>query len=371
MRRFLIGCAAAATVGVSAVAAGPVDVPGAVYTATNGSAANEVLVFDRAADGTLSYRSAVATGGTGTGMGLGNQGGLRLTRGGQFVVVVNAASDDVSVLRVTNAGLALVDVEPSGGLRPVSVAVDGRLVYVLNNGGAVGGADGIAGFHLSPAGDLSPIPGAMAALSGPSVGPAQIEFSPDGNFLVVTEKGTNLIDVFTLASDGTVASAASYASVGATPFGFEFGHRNQFFVSEAFGGAVDASAVSSYALDVAGMPGVISPSVGTTETAACWIVVSTSGQYLYTTNAGSGSISGYRIRPDGTITLIDANGVTGATGAGSTPIDLAFSVNDQFLYSLNAGNGTISAFRVGPRGGLMTVGTTFNLPAGTNGLAAW
>lgn len=370
MRRLFIGSAVAAAMVAVAAASGSAASPGAVYTATNGASGNEVLVFDRAPNGALTYRAAVATGGTGTGAGLGNQGGLRLTRGGQFLLVVNAASNDVSVLRVTATGLELTDVEPSGGLRPISVAVEGSLVYVLHAGGAVGGSDGIAGFRLSPAGDLSPIPGAMAPLGGASVGPAQIEFSPDGAFLAVTEKGTNTIDIFTVAQDGTVAASAAYPSAGVTPFGFDFGHRNQMFVSEAFGGNVDASAVSSYALDPAGLPGVVSPSVPTTETAACWVVVSTSGQYLYTTNTGSSSITGYAIRPNGTIARLDADGVTATTGGGSAPIDLAFAVNDQFLYSLNAGVWTITGFRVGPHGALTPVGTTYNLPTGTNGLAA-
>ena len=42
---------------------------------------------------------------------------------------------------------------------------------------------------------------------------------------------------------------------------------DRLFVSEAFGGATDASALSSYRLGTAGL-GVLSPSVKTTETAA-------------------------------------------------------------------------------------------------------
>jgi hypothetical protein len=82
-------------------------------------------------------------------------------------------------------------------------------------------------------------------------------------------------------------------------------------VSEAFGGAVDASATSSYRL-AGGTLTPVSTSVPTTETAACWAVVTRNGQYAYVTNAGSGTVSGYSVGSDGSLTLLDADGVTGS-----------------------------------------------------------
>lgn len=365
MRHLVMGTVVAAAV----LSAGALSVgaaaPGAVYTATNGAGGNTVYVFDRAGDGSLSLVDMVATGGNGTGAGLGNQGAVRMTRGGRFLLVVNAGSNDVSVFRVTTSGLQLLDVEPSGGVLPISLAVDGNLVYVLNAGGRVGDVDNVTGFRLSPQGDLTAIPGATGGLSGVNTNPAQVEFSPDGAYLVVTEKATNTIDVFSVNPSGTLGGAAAYASVGAVPFGFAFGKRGQFFVTEAAPGAV-----TSYQLDDFGVPLAVSPTVLSNQNAACWLVVSTSGRYLYETNAASGSISGYTIEPDGTIALLDASGVTANTGAGSLPLDLAFSVSDRYLYSLNAGNGTITGFRVGEHGRLELVDTVVGLPAGLNGLIA-
>jgi len=69
-----------------------------------------------------------------------------------------------------------------------------------------------------------------------------------------------------------------------TPFGFDFAGNHRLIVSEAFGGAVDASAVSSYRVDGDGDVDVVSASVPTTETAACWIEISQNRRYAYTTN---------------------------------------------------------------------------------------
>lgn len=335
----------------------------AVYSATNGAAGNEVLVFARAADGGLSAPSAFATGGQGTGGGLGNQGGVVLSGDNRLLFVVNAASNDVSLFAVRPAGLELLDRVPSGGQRPVSVAVFRKLVYVLN----AGGSGNIAGFVVS-GNTLQPLANSSRPLSSASAGAAQVSFDPKGRVLVVTEKATNVISTYTVGSDGLATGPTVQPSVGATPFGFAFSQRGVLVVSEAFGGAPDASALSSYHVSAGGVLSVVSPSVGTTETAACWVVITRTGRFAYTSNTGSGTITGYAIGSDGSLAVLDADGVTATTGAG--PIDLALSGNSRFLYSLDSGSGTISAFRVEGDGSLTGIADAEGLPAGSNGLAA-
>ena len=340
---------------------------GAVYTATNSANGNSVLVFDRTADGGLSYVNAFPTGGNGSGNGLGNQGGLAITTDGKFVLVVNAGSNDISVLQTTDGGLIQVDRRNSAGIRPISLSVSGRLVYVLNNGGFAGGTDTVAGFRLSREGLLTPIPGSTRGLSATAVGPAEVALSADGATLIVTEKVTNRLDVFEVNDDGVLGAMNVFASSGITPFGFAFGKHDQFFVSEAFGGAADASAISSYQVTGTAAISLISPSVPTTETAACWVAVTADGRFLYATNAGSGTVSGYSIRPDGAIARLDDDGVTGVTGGGVT--DVTLTNNGRYLYALRSGAGAIAIFRVEEHGALASLGTV-SLPAGANGIAA-
>ena len=169
-------------------------------------------------------------------------------------------------------------------------------------------------------------------MSGAATDPAQIGFTPDGSVLVVTEKATNKIVTFAVDRHGVPSDARAQDSAGPTPFGFAFGKRDQLFVSEAFGGAENASATSSYDIDRNGVLTAISPSVGTNQTAACWVVVTPNGRFAYVTNTGSGSISGYSIDFDGMIELLDADGRTAVTGDGSAPIDLALTDSGRFLY---------------------------------------
>ena len=99
---------------------------------------------------------------------------------------MNAGSHSVSVFEVQRRGLRLTDVEPTGGVQPISVTEHRGLVYVVH-----AGSDNIAGFTLGRNGRLRPLDGSMRALSGSGVGPAQIAFTPDGDSLLVTEKNTN------------------------------------------------------------------------------------------------------------------------------------------------------------------------------------
>jgi 6-phosphogluconolactonase (cycloisomerase 2 family) len=336
--------------------------PGSIYVLSNSASANQVLAFERAADGSVGPMTAWSTGGTGTGGGLGSQGAL--AQSGRWLLAVNAGSDEVSVFRVGSGGLQLVDRVASGGDMPISVTVDGGLAYVLN----AGGAGNITGFRLSPQGSLSPIAGSTQPLSGAGVGPAQVQFSPDGAMLVVTEKATNLITTYTVDAEGRASPPTSFPSSGATPFGFAFAGPRTIVVSEAFGGAPDASATSSYRLG-AGTLTTVSGSVATTETAACWTVLTKNRRYAYVTNTGSGSVTGYAVAEDGSLSLLDGDGVTGVTGAGSSPIDAAVT-NSGFMYVLNAGAHTISAFRVRADGSLEPLAGAAGLPTGAVGLAA-
>ena len=175
----------------------------------------------------------------------------------------------------------------------------------------------------------------------------------------MTEKATNMIVTYEVRR-GFASGPNAQPSAGQTPFGFGFDRRGLLIVSEAFGGAPDASAVSSYSLSGDGTIAPISASVKTTETAACWIVVTKNGRYTYTTNTGSNSITGYRIGSDGSLAILDADGKTADTGA--TPIDMALTKSSRLLYALAGGGPEINGFVVNDDGSLDPIGTVGGLP---------
>ena len=337
---------------------------GKVFTSTNAVSANELLVYDAGTDGTLTLQTRLSTQGQGTGTGLGNQGAVTFSGNGRYLFVVNALSNTVSTFSVRRKGIKLESSVDSGGLRPISVTEHDGIVYVLN----AGGAGNVAGFR-NWEGELKPLADAVRPLSASTgTGSAQVGFNNDGDVLVVTEKGTNKLTTYRVRHDGRISAPLVTASVGATPFGFAFDKRGNLLVSEAFGGAAGASAVSSYGFEswVPAQPLIISPSVGTTQSAACWVVVSRNGRYAYVTNTASGTISSYAVQKSGKISLAQA--VAGAGGPG--PIDAAISATGRNLFVLNSGNQTISSFRIASDGSLGGLSNVAGLPVGANGLAA-
>jgi 6-phosphogluconolactonase len=336
----------------SAMAASPAAT---VFTQTNDPAGNRIQALAPTHGGGLALAGSYPTGGLGSGDGLGSQGAVVVAH--RWLLAVNAGSDELSLFRVPrHGGLTLRDIVPSGGDRPVSVTSDGRRAYVVHAGAPAG----LAGFDIGADGRLTPIVGSARPLSAPAPGPAQIELSGDGHTVVVTEKDTNRIGTYPVASDGTVGAGTTTPSAGETPFGFAFDPRDRLIASEAFGGRPGESAVSSYALSAGGGVNPISPAVGTGQTAACWVVVTADERFAYTTNTGSDSITGYRIAKGGQLSLLDKDGVTGMTGDG--PTDMALSRDGSVLYALNGAEGSVSAFEVGRDGGLDRIGTTGGLP---------
>lgn len=334
---------------------------GAIYTSSNESAGNRVLVFDRASDGTASFAGDVATGGRGTDGGLGNQGAVTLSSDANYLFVVNAGSDSLSVFELGERELELLQVVSSRGAQPVSVAQHDDLVYVLN-----AGDDSVAGFRQRADGTLRPLPG-RRRLSDTGTAAAQLDFSADGDFLYVTERATNAISRFVVADNGTLGPRTTLRSAGVTPFGFVVGKRRQLIVSEAAGGEAGASTVSSYAADAAdGALAAVTAALPNGQSGACWAAATPDGRLVFVSNTGSDSVSSFAVDFDGTLTLLDAQ----AALTDDRPLDVALSADGLFFYVLNAGDGTLGDYRVGADGGLTGIpGVVDGLPTSSSGLA--
>jgi 6-phosphogluconolactonase len=318
---------------------------GEVYVMTN-ETQNRVVVFTRDAKGILTEKADYLTGGAGTDGAtidpLGSQGSLILSHNKRFLVAFNAGSDEISVFRVLPKKLKVVSKVSSGGDFPTSVTLYHNLLYVLN----AGDNSNITGFNLNHKGRLTPIEGSTRSLDSGVF--SQVGFDPQGDVLVVTDRGDHEILVFPVDRDGLPSTApVTSPSVGLGPFGFVFDQSSDaLFVSEAGSGAV-----SSYKILSDNRLEVLDASVGDSQIATCWIAKNRRG-FVYTANTGSDTISAYHSSfRNGTLELLDA-----AAGSGEAPIDLITTGNGRFLYVLNADNATIGMFRIRADGSLKDLG---------------
>jgi DNA-binding beta-propeller fold protein YncE len=353
-------CLAAFT--VEAVAA--VTQTGRVYVMTN-KPRNSVLVYDRTADGNLSFLQEVATGGSGTGVTLDplqSQGSVALGADGNVLVVVNAASGELTAFRVSDSGLELGSKVLSGGDFPVSVTVNNGLVYVLNQLGT----PNITGFTVNNNAQLEKIPSSTRVLTGGALAqPAEVSFTPNGTQLIVTEKGTRLLDIFDVLSGGRTDGPFPQVSRGFTPFGFAFGPSDSVIISEVENRLPLRSTTSSYRVTGTNELQPVSRTVSANQTAACWVAVT--GNIAWVVNTGSATITSFQIEADGGISVL--NPVAASTGDGSSPIDAAASSDGNFLYVLLSATGEIAIY--GINGGTLTpLSVVSGLPLSIQGIVA-
>jgi len=342
----------------------------------------------------------------------------------------------ITSFRVASDGtLTFADRVFSGGLFPNSLTVkkeerrdDGRehgdgddraengdLLYVLNAGGSeanlcnaprLAGRPNITGFRVNRKGRMHPVGSVQPIDPGPPSGsgvncpptgfapaadflcglnppsfprsPAQVGFTPDGDHLVVTVKGTNTIYVFPVDEDGRAGHPTTTQAPGPalpTPFGFTFDKEGHLLVTEPFGTATaipagGASAVSSFTVTKAGDLHSISSHVGDLGTAACWIALEpTTGKFAYVSNNLSASISSYSVGTNGSLTLLEA---TAAIASGGNDLATVKEAGASFLYVVAAGSGTVGAFQINlTNGALIPLAAGISAATGAQGLAAY
>lgn len=365
---FVLSSSAAAQSPVSSGVGHAPWAQGAVFTATNSPSGNAVLAYVIGPGGSLIPAGQFGTHGLGTGVSLADSGSLALTADHQWLLVVDAGSNALTLFHVNSPGgagpiLTFADRVGSHGTLPVSVAVHGSFVYVLNAGTSTIPGN-IFGFFLADHGILFPLPGSSRALStSASTTPAEIAFNPSGTVLVVTEENTSVLDTYTVGAQGYASGPTVTPSSGATPYGFAFGRGGSLIVSDAGPGAL-----SSYAVGSSGTLTVVSGVVADGQTAACWVATTDHGRIAFTANAHSNTISTYGVGPGGTLTLLAA--VAATTGAADT--DMATGgAHGEYLLVYDAGAGEIQSFAIGSGASLTLEYAAFALPATAEGLAAF
>jgi len=338
---------------------------GEVYVPTNDPAGNVVRVYDRLADGSLRAAGSYATGGRGGALDgavvdrLASQGSTLLDARSHVLYVVNAGSDTLTVFATQGSSLRRLQVVPTGGDFPVSVAVHDHRLVVLNarDGGSV---QGFARLGTR----LVRVPAWHRALGlDPSAAPefthtpGEVAFAPDGRAVLVTTKaGSNAIDVFRWGRSGLAPAPVVTSLPGAVPFAIAFDPRGHVVVAEASGVAATFALRASGSLDQL-------DALPTGQAATCWIVAD--GRHVFLSNAGSATLSAYAVGHRGALTA----GAVTPTHPGT--VDAVVTGDGRFLYVETGAQGVVDAFRVGPHGVLSVVGsTTVPGAAGGEGIAA-
>ena len=348
--------------------------PGAVFTATNGVNRNEIIMYERAANGALRREGRYATGGRGEGGAndpLQSQNSLILSPDHSYLLAVNAGTSDISVFRVSDYGLLLLSVTPAGGGNPVGLAIHDNLVYVVNFGGGFH----TQGFRLQPWGGLTPIHNSRQPLSTLDTGASSAAFTPDGSKLVITERIANKIDVFNVNSDGSLSNPVYNNADGVEPFGIEFTPNGVVLVTETNGGPPNKGSLSSFIINSDNTLSMVTSKADASGLATCWVAAN--GINAWVSDTASGNIGAYSIGGDGALTpagsVAQQTAPPNASPATSFPLDLALSDDNQYLYVLYSSLGELVSYKIGTGGQLTEINAVSaeRPSSGAEGLAAY
>jgi len=324
-----------------------------VFVQTDNLTGNQIVVYDRSNEGTLSQAGVYNTGGLGGALvgsvvdHLASQESLVYDSQNGLLYAVNAGSNTISVFAVFGDKLALRQVIGSGGTFPVAIAVHEGVVYVLN--GLEGGS--LQGFDVS-AGRLVPIPGSNRALGLDATAtpqfthsPGTVVFSPSGSQLIVTTKANgNDVDVFGVEPGGLLSSTPVVNPLpGTVPFAVTFDKQGHLVLSES------AGSLAVFQLNESGTISQLDV-VPSGQIATCWVVEARG--HFYTSNPGSASLSDFESSNHGQLlTLLDNTTTNGGT------VDATTSPNGHFLYVQTGAEGIVDEFSVAAGGALTEIGT--------------
>lgn len=324
-----------------------------IYINGNLDGENEIETFARdKKTGRLAFLGRTATGG----MGFPFNGGFQqhaVVTDGKSLYAVNPGAQPgnpnnygtISAFRVGQDGsLKLLNVVSSNGLRPVSLAIQGNLLYVANQGSVPGSGEGLpgsySGFKVLAGGALEPIPGSKIDLPKDS-SPADILITPDGSRLVGMQLFANKIDTFTINKNGTLANRQT-TTAGGGPFGAAYSpsHPNNLFVTlavpEVFG--APAPGVGTYRLEKNAHLNLLVNKTVEASRDPCWITFTKDGEHFWTDTFIPRTLFLFSAKPNGQIKLesslkgVDLPKPPAGVVVGAT--DITISADDKFLYQL-------------------------------------
>ena len=245
---------------------------------------------------------------------------------GTFLYSANGGGG-ISAWTVNSDGtLSAVTGSPfQSGTSFIALAVDPTLRFVF---GGVSATSNIQGFTVtSNTGVLTAIAGVTLTTGVPQ----RMTEDAGGKFLFVAE-GNSGVDVFTIASGGTLTLAQNTPLTGAT--GVAVSPNGKFaYVSDS--GGVDAYTVNS---STGNLTSVGTVAAGTTPSG---VTVDPTGKFVFVTNSGSNNVSAYTLdSTTGALTAVSGSPFAAGTG----PVAVSVEPAARYAYVANKTAGSLSVF---------------------------
>lgn len=381
---------------------------------------NEMIVYARADNGTLSEQQRIGTGGAGSGLykpiydvpsapnAFEGVKSVILSADHKWLFTTNGGNNSVSSFKISDDGkLTLVDVQPtgqpvsgkSGTAKSLAYAEGTKTLYVCH----AFGPDHIRMFSVAADGKLTQKGGSSTVDVGTKTGRVATEcvLTPDAKFLMVDilfdkhpgvkPDGSldlavaNMVDkdglvIFPVNGDGSLGTAQFTDAGGAAGFDIAFihGSNTQFINSYAASNGIAMCSIGGTGNVSCGPVVKINESIGK-PSELCWISITPDNKLAIGTVFGYGYVSTFKI--DGsTITVAQDPAVERVPGDGtfkaldmvvsSGPNDSWISPDGKYYYQIYPNAAKLISYKINDNGKLDKVGEVaipYNSPQGMMG----
>jgi 6-phosphogluconolactonase len=299
-----------------------------LYVANPGQGENDISLFDIASNGYLTEvppRTTVAINGNGQPGGGSLPQLLVMDPSGNYLYVMNATSDNISVFSIDSKSGVLTQIVGSpfslGGLTPLNMQLtpSGNFLYVSVAGGQAGTANGsIESFSVN-AGILQSLSPPLTSADGQN--PNGLVVDPSGSHLYVANTQSTSISIFDIQSTGALkeVQGSPLADIYSDPFALLLDPKGKYLYVSNQG----SSNVAVYSIGSNGVPVALTTSTSafafTTESSPSFLVEDPNGNYLFVGNQGNGAgIQAFGVSSGNLYPLLTYN-------VGNTPSSIAIT----------------------------------------------
>lgn len=282
-----------------------------------------------------------------------------VTPSNQFAYVTNQVDNTISLLKVDATGGTLTEVQPrtKTGISPGAMIMDstGSFLFVADQG-----TNDVEVFSIASNGTLKLVSTASVGSS-----PTSLALSNSGNLLYVAVPNFSAIYAFTVNSGALTPVTKSPFFVANGLASVSVDAQGSFLYAPSPG----TNTIAGFATNSGPLTPLPGSPYGTTASAnqlttPVAIVTDPGGKFLYVANFAVSAISGFNVASNGDITPL----LSAAGSAGTNPNLITFDPDGKFLYVGNSGGNSITIFSL-DSSGILSSSSTIQVGTVARGMA--
>ena len=271
----------------------------------------------------------------------------------RFVYVANSGENDISLFSVDSSSGSLREILPrtTTAAVPTALAMDpsGNFLYVINQG-----VNAVSSFAIdSNKGTLTPVAGPLVSTG---LNPAALVVTPSGKFLYVSNSNSASVSAYSISSGALTPIVGSPFAIGHGPLAITVDPgEHSVYVTNTADSTISVLAIdpnTGALTDIVGSPfNVIQINNTGAATGSVSIAIHPSGSLMYIANQISGNVTFYALASNGAPIETPNSPYTSGAGTNFVVVD----TTGNFLFTGDQNSKRISVYSIDSTSGALTL----------------